>query len=73
MRLLVDEKNSEFVCGRPLGLSFDKVGGNLIIIDTSSGFFELNLKSLEKEELVSAEVVIGDRVREKVAKILNKY
>ena len=63
MNFLVDEKNSEFVCGRPLGLAFDTVGDNLIVMDTSSGIFELNLKSLERKKLVPADAIMGGSVR----------
>lgn len=61
--IFADENDPKFICGRPLGLAFDTIGDNLIVMDTSSGVFELNLKTKEKKQLVSETVIIGAGVR----------
>ena len=57
-----DEGSPEYVCGRPLGLAFDTKTENLIVMDTSTGIFELNLKTGQKKQLVSDKDVIGSQV-----------
>lgn len=62
--LLDDEDNYEtFPCGRPLGMAFDVLGNNLIVIHSSLGVFEVNLENGEKKVLVSDDDVIGEDVR----------
>lgn len=50
-------------CGRPLGMAFDTIGNNLIVVHSYQGVFEVDLKTGEKNQLVSESVVIGDEVR----------
>lgn len=52
-----------FVCGRPLGIAFDTISDNLIVVDSSSGVFELDLKTGGKKLLVSESIVIESTVR----------
>lgn len=58
-----DAKNPKFICGRPLGMAFDTISDNLIVMDTTDGIFELNLTSGEKKHFVSDKAVIGLIVR----------
>ena len=60
---ILDPNNPKYVCGRPLGMSFDVNLDNLIVMDTSSGIFELNMKTGEKNQLVSEKAEIGTSVR----------
>jgi len=53
------EGNPRFVCGRPLGMSFDTISENIIVLDTTDGVFELNIKNGEKKQFVSDKTVIG--------------
>lgn len=50
-------------CGRPLGLAFDTISDKLIVMHSSDGIFEVDLKSGSKKQLLSADTVIGDEVR----------
>lgn len=50
-------------CGRPLGLAFDTIGDNLIVMHSHHGVFEVDLKSGSKKQLVSEADVIGKAVR----------
>lgn len=52
----------EHICGRPLGLAFDTQGNNLIVVDAYYGLWEVDLKSGQKKNLVSAEQNIGVNV-----------
>lgn len=62
-----DEDNYEtFPCGRPLGMAFDTLDeNNLIVIHSYLGVFEVNVKTGEKKLLASNEEVIGEDVRSK--------
>jgi hypothetical protein len=60
---ILDENNPKFVCGRPLGMAFDVNPDNLIVMDTSNGIYELNMKTGEKRHLVSEKAEIGSNVR----------
>ena len=51
-------------CGRPVGMAFDTQSDNLIVLDSSQGVFELNLKTGQKTQLVSDKDVIGSQVRQ---------
>lgn len=62
-KCILDESDPKYICGRPLGLAFDTIGDNLIVMDTSSGIFELNLKDGKKKQLVKSTDVIGSSVR----------
>ena len=46
-----------------MSLAFDTISDNLIVVDTASGIFELNLKTGEKKQFVSEKTVIGISVR----------
>ena len=50
-------------CGRPVGMALDTQSDNLIVLDSSQGVFELNLKTGQKTQLVSDKDVIGSQVR----------
>lgn len=50
-------------CGRPLGLAFDTLGDFLIVMHSSQGIFEVNLKTGQKNNLVDGETVIGVKVK----------
>lgn len=50
-------------CGRPLGMAFDTIGDNIIVMHSYQGVFEVNLKSGKKKLLVSENNVIGVDVR----------
>lgn len=60
-----DEDNYEtFPCGRPLGMTFDVLDeNNLIVVHSFMGIFEVNLKTGDKKILLSNEEVIGKEVR----------
>jgi hypothetical protein len=60
----LDEGNPKYVCGRPLGMSFDVNPDNLIVMDSTNGIFELNIKSGEKRHLVSEKAEITSSVRD---------
>lgn len=62
-KILPDENNPKFICGRPLGMAFDTISENLIVIDTTSGIYELNLKNGEKKQILSEKAVFGKDVR----------
>lgn len=66
-RNVADENNPKYVCGRPLGLAFDTISDKMIVMDSSNGVFELNLKNGEKTRLVSDTDVIGSSVRQKLS------
>lgn len=59
----LDPEDPKFICGRPLGLAFDTIGDNLIVMDSADGIFELNLDNGQKKQLVSDKDVIGSSVR----------
>lgn len=61
--VILDENDPKYICGRPLGLAFDTIGDNLIVMDTTAGVFELSLKNGQKKQLVSETDVIGVDVR----------
>lgn len=68
------EGSSKLRSGRPLGLSFDVDGENLIVMDSSNGIFELNPSTSVKKLLVSSEIEIesGDKNQKpRKAKIFN--
>jgi adipocyte plasma membrane-associated protein len=45
----------EEICGRPLGLAYDTINSDtLIVADGYYGIWQLNVKSGQKKELVSA-------------------
>lgn len=50
----------ESICGRPLGIVFDK-DGNLIAADSYYGIFRVNVKTGTKEQLVSPKTEIGGK------------
>jgi len=53
----------EAICGRPLGLAFDTLSEDkLIVTDAYYGLWEVNLKSGDKKQLVTPETVIGVKV-----------
>lgn len=59
-----DEDNYEtFPCGRPLGMAFDVLNDNILVIHSYLGIFEVNINTGEKKLLISNEEVIGDDVR----------
>lgn len=45
-------------CGRPLGMVHDAARNTLIVMDAYYGIWEVNLKSGEKKQLVSPDIVI---------------
>jgi len=47
-------------CGRPLGMAFDTIGHNLIVMHSLLGVFTVDLKTGEKTQLVFENDVIGD-------------
>ncbi|CRL06686.1 CLUMA_CG019603, isoform A [Clunio marinus] len=52
-------------CGRPLGMAFDTIGNNLIVMHTYQGIFEVDLINGNKKLLVSSKDIIGsDNPRE---------
>lgn len=55
--------NPKYICSRPLGMSFDTISENIIVLDTTDGVFELNIKNGEKKQFVSDQTVIGSTVR----------
>lgn len=55
----------QFVCGRPLGLSFDTISNSLIVVDTYYGIFSLNLDNGSQRHLVTEKTLIGTHVRNK--------
>ncbi|KAG5679181.1 hypothetical protein PVAND_008770 [Polypedilum vanderplanki] len=46
-------------CGRPLGMNFDTLGNNLIVMHSYDGIYEVNLDSGDKKLLVSRDTIIG--------------
>lgn len=50
-------------CGRPLGMAFDTLGDNLIVIHSYDGVYEVDLKNGNKKLLVSRKDIIGKEVR----------
>lgn len=50
-------------CGRPLGMAFDTIGDNLIVMHSLQGVFEVDLKTGKKNQLVSESDIIGNKVR----------
>lgn len=44
-------------------MSFDTISENIIVLDTTDGVFELNIKNGEKKQFVSDKTVIGSTVR----------
>lgn len=62
--MILDNSNySEALCGRPLGMAFDVLGDNLIVMHSSLGVFEVSLKTGAKKQLVSENEQIGVDVR----------
>lgn len=61
--MILDQNDPKYVCGRPLGLAFDTIGDNLIVMDSSNGVFELSLLDGKKKQLVSGSTDIGSSVR----------
>lgn len=55
-----DEDNPKFICGRPLGLAFDTITENLIVMDTSTGIFEFNTTTGQKKQLVFHTTHLGN-------------
>lgn len=49
-------------CGRPLGMAFDTIGNNLIVMHSLMGVFAVDLKTGDKTQLVYETDVIGDDV-----------
>lgn len=58
-----DEKTPHLICSRPLGMAFDVNPEILIVVDTSSGIYELNIKTGKTRQLVSEKAVFGSSVR----------
>ena len=57
--------NSEVAtCGRPLGMAFDTISENLIVMHSSDGVFVVDVKTGKQKRLVSNSDVIGDDVSE---------
>lgn len=52
----------ESICGRPLGLAFDTISDNLLVVDAYYGLWEVNLKDGSKKQLVSPDMPIGINV-----------
>ncbi|XP_058812844.1 adipocyte plasma membrane-associated protein Hemomucin-like [Topomyia yanbarensis] len=53
-------------CGRPLGMAFDTQGNNLIVVEAYTGIWQVQIKTGEKKQLVSLDVVIeGGKVSRK--------
>lgn len=52
----------EHICGRPLGMSMDTQGNNLIVADAYYGLWEVDLKTHTKKQLVTPEQEIGVKV-----------
>jgi hypothetical protein len=63
--LIDDEDNYEtFPCGRPLGMAFDVLDEDmLIVVHSYLGIFEVNIKTGQKKMLISNEEVFGENVR----------
>lgn len=52
------------LCGRPLGLAWDTIKeDNLIVMDSSTGIFELNVKTKKLKLIVLTNQVVGNEVR----------
>ena len=58
-------------CGRPLGIAFDTMGENLIVVHSSKGIFEVDLKSGDQKLLVSDQDLIGTEVSQRTLIIEN--
>jgi hypothetical protein len=55
-------------CGRPLGLAFDTLNeDNLIVMDSSTGIFELNVKTKKLKLIILSTDLVGKEVRAKLA------
>ena len=54
---LCTDTHQEKLCGRPLGLEFDK-NGNLIVCDAYYGLWKIDMKTMEKKVLVPANLDI---------------
>lgn len=59
-------------CGRPLGMAFDTLGDFLIVMHSSLGIFEVDLKTGQKNNLVDADKVIGVKVNADARKPFGK-
>lgn len=58
--VILDNSNyNEAPCGRPLGMAFDVLGDNLIVMHSFLGVFEVSLTTGEKKRLVSENERIG--------------
>jgi len=57
---LCQDTHHENICGRPLGLEFDK-DGNLIIADAYYGLYKVNLKTDKKTPLVPSTLEINGK------------
>lgn len=54
MKNLLDAGDKVPYCGRPLGLAFDTKGNNLIVMDSATGIFELNIDTNKLKIVVLA-------------------
>lgn len=54
--------NENVPCGRPLGMAFDTIGNNLIVMHSLQGVFTVDVTTGEKTQLVSEKDVMGDDV-----------
>ena len=63
MRFIFAEgPHEESLCGRPLGLSFDTIGDNLIVNDAYYGLWQVDLKTGKKTQLVSPKDELDGKV-----------
>ncbi|XP_055586018.1 adipocyte plasma membrane-associated protein Hemomucin-like [Uranotaenia lowii] len=53
---------AERECGRPLGMAFDTLGDNLIVVEPYFGIWLINIPSGHRKLLVSLDLVIGGKV-----------
>lgn len=60
----------EALCGRPLGMSFDTIGNNLIVADAYYGIWSVDLGNGRKTQLVSPSEELDGKVR-RPAKVFN--
>ncbi|XP_055848817.1 adipocyte plasma membrane-associated protein Hemomucin [Episyrphus balteatus] len=65
-----EEIFEESRCGRPLGLAFDTLGNNLIVVDAYYGLWEVDLSNGKKKLLISAQQELDGKVKRK-SKIFN--
>lgn len=59
---MLDEGDLFPICGRPLGLAFDTIENNLIVMDSSNGIYKLNIDTHEIDVIIAASQPYGSNV-----------